>query len=678
MTIRVNGPGGIAINFPDGTDEETIIRAMHQAIGAGEKPSQLGTLGEGALQGLSANFRDEIYGASEASGLPNILGGFRAPIGAARLAYEGITGRGSATDTYERARDEKRQQYEAMKKEHPGTAFLGEIGGSLALPVGGIARATAGLGRAATGAAIGGAYGGLAGIGEGHGLTDSLSRGGTGALLGGAIGGVGAPVVERGAQLLGRGASAVSRRLRNLDDEADIRVAAAVDKDIGSGRTGMAPNEFVNTPEAALVDIGGENTRALARSAANLSPDGRAALSGHLDERYTDQGNRIIGWLNNNFNFPNDYVKQQAIDAASRAANKPAYKTAYDKGSDGIWSPELERLAGSDTVRSAMMRGAKNAEDESIIGGYGAMNPRVDFTPDGRMQLHRSPSGMPVYPDLQFWDLTRRELSGMAAAAKRAGNDTDARRFSFFAESLNKEMDKVVPEYKAARSTAKSFFDAEDALEAGRNFVHQNKDLEASRRAFLKLPATEKKLFQDGFLSKFIEDIRKIPDSHDVVKRIYNSPEARNKINMVLGGKKGLELEAMLRIEGLMNLPRQALGNSTTIRQRAELGLASVSGGAIGAIGTGDLTSPWNLGTGLIGYALSRGKHRLDDALGRKIAERLVSRDVDVFIRGVKLLASSTKYMDRLRKFDDRLVLGTSQQANVGVSAQGAARAEEE
>jgi hypothetical protein len=38
MTITVNGPNGVVINFPDGTDNATIDQAMRQAAGVGEAP----------------------------------------------------------------------------------------------------------------------------------------------------------------------------------------------------------------------------------------------------------------------------------------------------------------------------------------------------------------------------------------------------------------------------------------------------------------------------------------------------------------------------------------------------------------------------------------------------------------------------------------------------------------
>ena len=31
MTVKVNGPDGLVVNFPDGTDRETINRVMSEA-----------------------------------------------------------------------------------------------------------------------------------------------------------------------------------------------------------------------------------------------------------------------------------------------------------------------------------------------------------------------------------------------------------------------------------------------------------------------------------------------------------------------------------------------------------------------------------------------------------------------------------------------------------------------
>src|SRR5262249_28084616 len=92
-----------------GFDPDAYLKGP-QSYGTGESAL------EGYLKGASANWRDEIYGASKASGLPDWMGGFRAPIGAGRLLYE--HGTGPVTEEYKRARDEKRHVQEEMQRQH--------------------------------------------------------------------------------------------------------------------------------------------------------------------------------------------------------------------------------------------------------------------------------------------------------------------------------------------------------------------------------------------------------------------------------------------------------------------------------------------------------------------------------------------------------------------------------
>ena len=56
----------------------------------------------------------------------------------------------------------------------------------------------------------------------------------------------------------------------------------------------------------------------------------------------------------------------------------------------------------------------------------GGFNPKISFTPDGRIQFNRGPTGVPTYPDLRYWDQVRRELSDAAMKAGRGTEETHA------------------------------------------------------------------------------------------------------------------------------------------------------------------------------------------------------------------------------------------------------------
>jgi hypothetical protein len=211
--VRPQGGGG-APPFDPSKPYETVwpgTRELPDAPWAtgGNQYGAIESAGEGYLKGASANWRDEIYGASEASGLPRILGGFRAPVGAGRLAYEHLTGtRGPATEEYERARDEIRARERAMQAQHPYAFGAGELGGAgasmLAMPGAGGATMAERLGNAAL---TGAGYGALAGAGEGEGLEDTLRSAASGAGTGAAFGTLGAGAVEALSPLATRGAA---------------------------------------------------------------------------------------------------------------------------------------------------------------------------------------------------------------------------------------------------------------------------------------------------------------------------------------------------------------------------------------------------------------------------------------------------------------------------------------
>lgn len=483
-----------------------------------------------------------------------------------------------------------------------------------------------------------------------------------------AVGGV-APGIGRVASMLAQPLVTTIRGIRDPVGEASRRVAGAVQRDMGAGTAGLTPPEFAAERAAGtpvnLMDAGGETTRALARSAANTSPEGRAVLNQAINTRYKGQADRLTSWLNRTFHYPNAAATQDAIDNVARTTNRSNYVQAYRDGAGGVGSPELERLASSDAVSAAMQKAIKSAGDEAVIGGHGAMNPRITFTPDGRVQFNRAPNGMPVFPDLQFWDLTRRELSD---AAIRAGRGTaEARRLEGFARAMNVELDRQVPSYQIARAGAAHFFGAENALEAGQNAVASRMNNRELRTGLAKMSQNERQLFQDGFVDRYVQSIREAPDRRNVLNQIANSPAARERLALAVGHARATELEAMLRVEGVMDLARGAVqGNSTTARQLVELGLA---GGANIAEGGGSLTAdPQALMHAALVYGAARGHRVIDSRVSEQVARMLTSSDPQQLRRGIQLLARNQTLLGSVRQADAALASIAARGAEPAVS----------
>ena len=114
------------------------------------------------------------------------------------------------------------------------------------------------------------------------------------------------------------------------------------------------------------------------------------------------------------------------LKAAGRKANAPAYKKAYLEGDRPIISPEIEQLTGSPMMVDAMREAAIRGKDRAIAEGHGAFNPGVKVTPDGQVIFSKGKGGVPTYPNLQFWDYTKRELQDIADKASRSGENEKA------------------------------------------------------------------------------------------------------------------------------------------------------------------------------------------------------------------------------------------------------------
>lgn len=680
MPIAVNPDTGEAVYLDDGGQWQPAKRAVNPQTkemlafdGKDWKtiPSQKGKGVMGYVQsaikglesGLSFGFSPQIAGLLAQSGMAHAM----SDLSDEQVAE--IQKQGGLGGVYDRARDEEKAAQQQAAEEHPYTHLAGELGSAFAIPVGGAA-AGAGLGaRMGRAAAVGAGFGALSGAGSGEGLADRAERAALGGVLGGATAGLATPVVEGvvagGSRVLAPIANAVRGRL-NTDDEAARRVVSAIERDRKTDPTAqarMTTDEFeasaLGGGPAVIADLGGETTRGLARSAANTSPEGRHALNAVINPRFEDQGGRVVDWLQDTFNYPDATSLQKAIDYAQKTINRPMYERAYQAGDRPLWSPKLEQLASSPDVVAAMRNAAEKGKSRSVLEGYGGFNTGVTIDQSGNVTFQRGPTGVPTYPNLQFWDYTKRALDDMAGAAKRQGRDDDARVLTGTARQLREELDSMVPSYKATRSTAAALFGAEDALEAGQNFVTSKMKNREAVDALAKMKPVERKLFQDGFVSKFIDVLEETGDRRNVLNQIGQSTAARKRLMIALGPDKANELEAGLRVEGMMDLIRGAVqGNSTTARQLAELGLA---GGPMGDVRLPRGAS--QLVVDALGAALGAAHKKIDKNVSRRVAEMLASNDPAIIRRGNKVISKNQEWLDSLRALDQKIAAIAGQQA---------------
>jgi hypothetical protein len=506
--------------------------------------------GRGVTSAASFGFRDEGSGLIAAGeGDPDDPNPASAISSLAKGAYRLATGDTEAEQRYETEIERQRAETKRFEQQQPGASIGGQVAGAVALPIGFAARAATLPARAWAAARTGAATGALTGLGEGEDLSSRVRGLLFGGAVGGAAGGLGAPVLEgtiaAGRYLAGKPIEYIRSAIAP-GAQAERAIGRAYQQAVEADPTAirrLAPTELGPGQPGVVMDVLGAPGGDLARSAANLSPAARTTLARTLDPRFEGQGDRFATWFRQWSNYPDAYAAQEALEQTARQANRANYAIAMRAGDQPLWSPALEQLTSAPPVQRALKAAAESAQTRAVTEGYGGFRSPITITPDGQVVFNRSPTGVPTYPNLQFWDYTRREISDAARAAGRAGRNEEADVLGNLARSLNNELDTLVPSYRPARQGAAQFFGAENAFEAGQKFVGQNFSMAETRAALAKMSEAERRLFEDGFSQRMVETIERMPDRSDVTRRIWGTPAKREQVEIVLGRERADQLE---------------------------------------------------------------------------------------------------------------------------------------
>lgn len=369
------------------------------------------------------------------------------------------------------------------------------------------------------------------------------------------------------------------------------------------------------------LDRGGPATRNLARVATAKSPEGRATLTGAIET--PPPGPEVGEFLTKLVGgSADDLALREGLETTARKVNTPAYlKAESAPAAQSIWTPEIQQLMHSPEFLQAVRQAEGSGKTWAALhGGKPVQSPFV-FAADGTVTMRPG-----VTPNLKFWDQVQRNLRKQAEKLgpkeKAAASELDGLR-----KQLLTVLDAAVPDFKKARLGAAGFFGAENAMDAGRAFALQPRNLPEATKAFNAMSDVDKKAFRIGAASSAVDKL-KTGDSFAVVKQTFGSPAAKEFWRTVLGPAKAGELEAFVKIQALKDASKRAItGNSHTFDLLAGAGLA---GGATAA----NWIAPGN-SLSNVAYLLAAGR------VGAHILGRTVEKDI--MTKVAQLLASEDK-----------------------------------
>lgn len=686
MPVRISAPDGSIVEFPDGTPDDVMAKAMRKTFGGPSTPAPAVDKPKSGRhltyeEGLAALDAEGGKGAAFTGAMGAIEG---IPIAGPYLKsglQKASAGISSLIDGESYADNLK--QAEAITNEaqlaHPYVNTGGQIAGAVGsmIPVGATALGARALGM--TGPSLIGRIGMSGASNAALSAADTVARGGdtkdviNNTLIGGGIG-LAAPAVGAGIQA---GVRAVGDRiaptisaLTSPDTEALRRVGVAMSRDAAANpaqMVGAIDEAAARASGVPLVnaDRGGEVTRALTRSVANQSPEARGVIEKVASDRFGTQSQRAVSFLKRVAGGNvDDLAYQENLRNVARATNRPAYKLAEEAPqAQSMFSPRMQELMQSPTFRRAVDLVPKRSADRGAVEGFKEIGNPFTRNSQGAYVLRQNADGSLVSPSLKFWDQVQRNLRSEADKAFRAGDKQTGSEIKGLRDALLGDLDATVPAFKAARTGAAGFFGAEDALDAGRSFANQPRSIPEATKAFAKFTQPEKDAFATGYASELIDKIKASSDRSNVINSVFKSQAARESIELALGPQRARQIEAYVRVEDLADRLRGSLGNSTTARQLVELGIGAGVGGGAGYGLTGD----WK-GAALGAVAPRAMQYvgaKADTQVMQSMAKLLTQDSPGALQLAVQQAAKTPAYMDALEKLSRA----------IGAPARGAALA---
>jgi hypothetical protein len=283
---------------------------------------------------------------------------------------------------------------------------------------------------------------------------------------------------------------------------------------------------------ATPMDIGGENTLTTVERLANTSkaaPQMREFLTARQEGQLDRISNDLVQLSGTNRSMLQ--ATKETIAQRQQAAS-PAYKRAYEAGDREI--AVSDDLLSAPSVKRAMRGAISQWQDNAVADGYGAMNP----TQVGRGGLIKFNKSIPAFPNVQFWDYTKRALDRMIDGQIRPDGSmtSKGRDLTVIKNKLVSQLDAQVGEYRAARASWAGPTEYIGALRDGADILKKGESAEQMRADFNALSEGAKQGYREAAVSSIIHELESNPNAGglaDLTSKL-KSPAVRKKILAML------------------------------------------------------------------------------------------------------------------------------------------------
>lgn len=639
MTIVVNGPNGVRVQFPDGTDGATIDRAMRQVTGAAQEPPAVETpkavpdkyqqaaIDENKNTPLAGYTRRLAHGAT--------LGADNTVLAAALTPFEMIKrGTLDPSEAYNYAK--AREDY-VLDKSREKTGALGTAAEVLGGGVSGVGLASGGLTtarmlgpnaglakRTLSSAADAAGFGAFTGAMEGNGLAERGENALKGAGIGAVTGGVVPPV-------LALGGAVASPIISNIRARQNPRAYAEGQVARGIQESGVSPNNLSldviqagNEGQAAytLADAMGNSGQRMLSTVARAPGEGRTQVVQALEGRQADQGRRVASALSEGFDAPQTAAQQRA-----------AMETARSTAADAEYGAARANAGQTDVVP------AINNIDRTIGTGPGQTVHAPNDSVEGVLRPFRDRLSRVNPDDFEAVQRIRVDMADAAQNARQSGYGNRARLIGQAVRELDTAMEAASSGYQQANRNFAQASRNIEAVDQGRAAAMRGRP-EDTVPNFQRLTPEGQGAFRTGYADPLIEQTQ--GSAFGVNKaRPFTSDAFRDEA-AVIAPRNDMMQRRIGRENTMFETRNQALGGSRTADNLADAGAMGVEPKVIVGVVRSVLT-------GNIGHAvrdvLSAGQNILSGntaEVRRHVAEILLQRAPNMNAHALQSMVDQT------------------------------------
>jgi hypothetical protein len=586
MTITVTAPNGATVQFPDGTDHDTINGVMTQHFGGAKADP------------VTAN----DLGRSFASGVP-IIGGLLDKADAATNAAlapvlnplfdeKDQLPESSFGERYAHSLRDQQGADAKFSDQHPIVDAGARLAGGAAAMVPAIAAAPAALGATGSlGARV--LSGGLSNAAIGG--ADAAARGEnpvTGAIVGGVTGAVlpGATEAIAHAAINNPLVSNISARL-NPERFAQRQVARAISEsgqapqDIGRAVTDAAA---AGQPEFTVGDAMGNAGQRMLSTVARAPGEGRTAVVDAVEGRQGTQGRRISNALAEGFDSPRTAAQTEDRLTGARDATADA-----EYGAVRSDATPVDLSAAINHVDQTLTPGVNQiASPQSGIANDSAEAALQHFR-------DRMTDGRSVLTDFAAVQRVRGDLSDAVQAATRAGAGNKARLLGGLLRHVDGAMENASAGHLAANRNFSQASRDIDAVQSGRDAAMRGRT-EDTIPAFQALRPRAQQAFRAGYVDPLIGDVQKAAVGANKARPLLNdafrteaaamAPRGEVVNGRVLPGS-GVDvagprmMQRLQREQTMFETRQQALGGSKTADNQNDHAAMAIDPHLVGAVG---------------------------------------------------------------------------------------------